>query len=105
MDANEFSFGPGKVEQWDLAAIDGASPVAPDATDELKEDLAQISFPNGLVVDVGWYPEFSALGRFVVVVVHKSDWVNPLLKRECSSGNALKEAIRDATAFARLGSP
>ena len=39
-----------------------------DQIDILKEDLIQIQYENGYIIDVGWYPEFSKNGSFKVYV-------------------------------------
>jgi hypothetical protein len=49
------------------------------AADELDQDILQISLPGGVVIDVGWRPEYELDGEFEVVV-YRGDWDNPLLK-------------------------
>jgi hypothetical protein len=41
-------------------------PLAEQVSD-LKEDLAQVEYPAGVLLDVGWYPELSLDGTFMSV--------------------------------------
>lgn len=54
----------------------------PPGTDDwelLGEDLLQLRHDrHGLVVDVGWSPEASPRGRFVLTLIRGEDWANPL---------------------------
>ena len=50
--------------------------------DILKEDLIQIQYNNGYIIDVGWYPEFSRNGLFKVYIFENADIV---LERDCNS--------------------
>ena len=41
--------------------------------DILKEDLIQVQYKNGYIIDVGWYPEFSKNGLFKIYVTKNYD--------------------------------
>ena len=73
MKPEDLNWRSGKVVFWDLGALDDSKPPR-EQLEELKEDLAQVSFPRGVVLDVGWYPEFLADGAFVIRVVRETDW-------------------------------
>lgn len=45
----------------------------------LKEDMLQVEFAGGLLLDVGWYPEFDAAGGFRIIVIKDYDWDQPVL--------------------------
>lgn len=48
-------------------------------TELLKEDMLQVEFAGGLLLDVGWYPEFDASGDFRINVVKNHDWCRPVI--------------------------
>ena len=72
----EFNWRGGRVDFWDLDQIDRLLSVQEQAS-LLKEDLAQIAYQNGAIIDLGWFPSFSPAGEFVLSVIRESDWVNP----------------------------
>jgi len=88
----------GHVDSWSMESIDLDRPLL-EQVSELSEDLAQISYPGGLVIDVGWYPEFSDQGTFVVSVVGEEGWDAPVFSEKCSSATALLTALRNAVDF------
>ncbi len=63
--------------------------------DELKEDLIQIIYKNGYILDVGWYPEFDINGSFKTMVVNNYDWDRPIFSKECKNLNSLHKQIID----------
>lgn len=93
MRPEQFEWGTGVVRQWDLATFDPERPPYPH---DLKEDLAQIEYPAGVVIDIGWYPEFDRSGTFTLVVVENQDWEVPRYRTRCSSVAALCRAIPEA---------
>jgi hypothetical protein len=95
-----FDFGNGEVVHWDLARIDPAAPMD-QQIDELKEDLAQVRFDQNTMLDIGWYPEFSREGSFVVVVIRNEEWESPIYRRECSDMAELGLAVSQAVLAAR----
>lgn len=40
----------------------------------LKEDLLQVTYPRGLLLDIGWYPEGDPHGEFMLAVVRDERW-------------------------------
>ena len=47
------------------------------APEDLDQDLLQVALPNGLVIDVGWYPGGDSSGAFKVVV-YRDYWRNQI---------------------------
>lgn len=52
--------------------------------DSLKEDMLQVEFPGGYILDVGWRPSFDINGRFYIYLIKDFDWDAPAY-----SGNAI----------------
>ncbi|HEY0685800.1 MAG TPA: hypothetical protein VGD45_25895 [Steroidobacter sp.] len=99
MISGNFDWKTGTVAFWDLDPIDESRPLA-DQTEDLKEDLAQIEYPAGIVLDVGWYPEFAATGNFVVCVVQQGDWERPLFRQDAFTTEELKASILEGVRIA-----
>lgn len=92
----------GRVEFWDLETLDEEQPLA-DQVQELKEDLAQVEYPSRVLLDIGWYSEFSEYperGAFKIYVVRKENWDQPLFQTTCATIAALKKALLEAVIFA-----
>ena len=104
MNWTEFDLAGGEVLLWDLADLDPQLPLI-DQLYELKEDLAVVRFPCEIVVDVGYYPEFTKSGRFVVTVTPNADWDTPWFVFETQSipelKNVLVTAIQTASDLAK----
>lgn len=65
---------------------------------ELTENLLQIEYKSGLVLDIGWYPEMDPNGCLKAYLIKNADWSSPLIcltaRSEQDMEEALKEAIR-----------
>lgn len=48
--------------------------------ESLKEDMLQVSYGRGYLLDVGWYPSFDPSGCFQICVIKEYDWENPTTK-------------------------
>lgn len=46
--------------------------------DNLKEDMLQIEFSDGYLLDVGWRPSFSKNGEFKIVLIKDFNWDEPV---------------------------
>lgn len=46
----------------------------------LDEDLLQLSFESGIIVDVGWYPAFELSGKFIINRIVNGCWDTPSSK-------------------------
>lgn len=42
--------------------------------DILKEDMLQVEFPDGYILDVGWRPSFDVNGSFYIYLIKDFDW-------------------------------
>lgn len=60
---------------------------------ELKEDLIQIIYNNGYILDVGWYPEFDINGSFKTVIIRNYDWDKPIFSKTCNNLSSLHQQI------------
>lgn len=100
MQPSEFDWHSGKIVYWDLGHITSDKPIEL-LYDELKEDLAQIEFGAATLLDVGWYPESSSEGRFVVSIVRNQEWEEPILRLESKDILGLYTAIRSGIEVAR----
>lgn len=99
MAPEQTDWGTGSVVFWDLAFLDPARPLA-EQLDGLKEDLAQISYPDGVTLDIGWYPSFAPDGEFVVVVVKGADWEHPVFRGRARTLDQLRSCITEAVTVA-----
>jgi hypothetical protein len=81
-----------------------AAAVAP-RRDLLREDLIQIEFGNGVVLDVGWYPEFSSDGAFGLVVIDVGDERRMLLALTSKPTVFFSHSAQDAEARHRRHRP
>ncbi|MBB2403458.1 MULTISPECIES: hypothetical protein [unclassified Escherichia] len=46
--------------------------------DELKEDMLQVEYPGGYLLDVGWRPSFDINGKFYICLIKDFDWDIPI---------------------------
>lgn len=71
-DAADFDWKSGKVDFRDFHEIDESEPSCGRA-DHLKEDLARVSSPGGIVLDLGWYPSsiFQAEANDIPTLKHQ----------------------------------
>lgn len=104
MNPDRIEWGTGQIQHWNLAFLDEARPLAAQVL-ELKEDLAQVAYPSRVILDIGWYPEFSEGGAFEVCVVRNDEWDKPLFRTRCSTIAALLDAISEAVALATEFTP
>ncbi len=95
MKSETFDWKSGKVIHWDLEEIDAERPLDVQC-DHLKEDLAQISYRGGIVLDIGWSPSFDPKGRFTITVVKDSDWECPVFRANGRDLPSLKQQISRA---------
>lgn len=64
--------------------------------DSLTEDLLQVKYGKGCLLDMGWYPEYEPDGRFVVQLIKSENWDEPEYRRNCRSQEELKEILEFA---------
>lgn len=64
--------------------------------DALMEDLVQIDYEDGYLIDLGWHPEYNPQGNFFVQVIKDYNWEKPIYKQQSSDGKQLKELLLKA---------
>lgn len=99
MGRDEIDWRAGEVAYWGMDDLDATAPLAGQRR-ELREDLAQVAYGRGVVIDVGWYPAGSMEGGFAVLVVRDRDWERPLSDQRCASVDALRACLRRAVEIA-----
>ena len=52
--------------------------------ESLNEDMFQVEYINGTVLDIGWYGTKED-GSFIIFVIKNRDWEKPLYKIKCKS--------------------
>ncbi|TNH41471.1 hypothetical protein [Photorhabdus luminescens] len=62
--------------------------------DELKEDMLQVEFPNGYLLDIGWRPSFEIDGQFKLALIKDFNWENPVYLDSASNLLELDEKIQ-----------
>ena len=93
MDSRAIDWKGGTVTLWDLDELTEGKPLVPDQCVHLKEDLAQIVYRNARLIDIGWYPEFSAQGCFFIKIIEDGSWEKPLAEDHCESLVNLKSIL------------
>ncbi len=64
--------------------------------DYFKESLLQIENERlGLLIDLGWYPEFDISGRFTLLLIKDRNWQKPLLLFESQCKKEMIEKIKE----------
>jgi hypothetical protein len=64
-----------------------------DQVHNLKEDMLQVEYPDGFLLDVGWFPSFDAKGHFQIKVVKDYDWDSPTLTLTTQSIDTLGKLL------------
>lgn len=60
---------------------------------DLKEDMLQVEFPEGYILDVGWRPSFEIDGKFHIVLIKDLDWTSPMYSETAENVIKLKDKI------------
>ena len=90
----------GWTVKWNTLSEPADGSVIPPC-DDLTEDLLLLENPErGVVIDLGWLPEFSPEGRFVLTAIkHRADgeeaWERPLRVIECDSYTTIRSRIEE----------
>lgn len=94
----------GEVQQLDnvaniydeLSSLDFTKSIF-EQSNKLDEDLLQLTFINGNIIDIGWYPAFEEDGEFIIQVISDENWDEPAFKASSSwDKNELIEKVNDA---------
>ena len=55
------------MQSWSRMDFGTGKIIFLDATQ--KEDMLQVEYPNGFLLDMGWYQD-----RYIISVIHNFDW-------------------------------
>ncbi|MBY0014089.1 MULTISPECIES: hypothetical protein [Paenibacillus] len=66
----------------------------------ISEDMFQVEYPNGYVLDVGWYGGFDE-GIFIIFIIKDCQWSEPLLRREYKDVNKLYEGMKECISIVK----
>lgn len=69
----------------------------------LLEDLLQVKYTQGYLLDVGWYPEYESEGEFVVQIVKNQNWEEPIYKNNSKNRVDLVQDIKNAIRIIESG--
>lgn len=64
--------------------------------DELREDMLQVEFPDGYVLDVGWRPSFDVNGKFYIYLIKGFDWEEPVYSGDAEDIDSLELKVNQA---------
>lgn len=71
--------------------------------DCLTEDLLQVEYENGYLIDLGWYPEYDETGKFILQLINNGNWKNPIYKKQSRDWEQLKKSLIKAIDMANTG--
>lgn len=77
------------MQVWSKIDFDTGKVIFLDAT--RKEDMLQVEYPNGFLLDMGWYQD-----RYIISVIHNFDWANPVQQYETTETNQLPKLLTEA---------
>lgn len=85
----------------ELSSLDFSKTIIEQVT-KLDEDLFQITFNNGNILDIGWAPAFEEKGKFIIQVISNEDWETPIYKSfaswdEKELSEKIDEALKNCT--------
>lgn len=82
-----FDFISGEIV-YDEFNIDFSKPLE-EQLDCLSEDLIQVKYEKGYLLDLGWYPEYETKGNFIIYIIKNRNWDKPIYKRTCEKKEEL----------------
>ena len=59
--------------------------------DTQKEDMLQVEYPNGFLLDMGWYQD-----RYIILVIRDFDFAHPVQQYETAERNQLPKLLTEA---------
>ena len=77
------------MQVWSKMDFDTGKVIFLDAT--RKEDMLQVEYPNGFLLDMGWYQD-----RYIISVIHNFDWAHPVQQYETTETNQLPTLLTEA---------
>ena len=96
-------FGHGKITYWEFSVDFSKS--FEDQLEYLTEDLVQVEYPGGYLVDIGWYPEYDADGEFIVQLIRLGNWGTPEYRCRTRTREGLQQGIETALAVMERNMP
>lgn len=85
------NFIDGTVTHDDLSLLQDVAVI--NQTELLKEDMLQVEFAGGLLLDVGGYPAFDVAGGFRISVIKLYDWDRPVIALTARETDELIEKL------------
>lgn len=85
---NTINLYGGKITYNDLDNINLDEPLE-NQRYKLDQDLLQIKYGEEYIIDIGWYPDFSLDGSFIIQIIEDYDWDDPLLRKKVTPANIL----------------
>lgn len=85
----------GGIVVFDDFHIDENKPLE-NFLEDLKEDMLQVEFPGGFLLDIGWRPSFNIRGDFFVSLIKDYDWGAPIFSDSASNIEVLKLKVSEA---------
>lgn len=64
--------------------------------ESLLEDLIQIEYENGYLIDLGWYPEYNPQGKFILQVIRNYNWEKPVYIKDSRDEKTLEKIFLKA---------
>ena len=59
--------------------------------DTRKEDMLQVEYPNGFLLDMGWYQD-----RYIISIIQNFEWTHPVQQYETAERNQLPTLLTEA---------
>ena len=77
------------MQVWSKMDFDTGKVIFLDAT--RKEDMLQVEYPNGFLLDMGWYQD-----RYIILVIRDFDWAHPVKRYETADRDQLSALLTEA---------
>ena len=77
------------MQVWSKIDFDTGKVIFLDAT--RKEDMLQVEYPNGFLLDMGWYQD-----RYIISIIHNFDWPHPVKRYEAADRDQLPALLTEA---------
>ena len=56
-----------------------------------KEDMLQVEYPNGFLLDMGWYQD-----GYIISIIQNFDWMHPVQQYETAEKDQLPTLLMEA---------
>lgn len=91
---DNINFKTGKII-YNEFHIDFSKPFS-EQLDNLTEDLLQVKYTEGFLLDIGWYPEYEPNGQFIIQLIKGDTWDTPRYRKCCVKEIELRKYIERA---------